>query len=315
MVIHAAMHHGVHATGVTLAEEQFAYATEKVRRLGLQDRVTILLKDFRELDAPPFDKVSSIGMYEAVGLDNREGYFKGVKDRLRPRGAYLHHAITRPMKRNERVFRRKRPEFQALVNFIFPGGELDHLGGTHDAMERTASRSTTARACASITAAPAAPGPNGCTPAAPRPWRRSVMPRPRSGCSISPAARWPLSAVPSVSSRRWQPVARAARQACRRPAPTGIPPAVEPSPRTDRLARMARHHGQGDHRCRRGCPPYQSGCRRKTGPLRRLSPESSQPRAGPRCLSRSSRAGPGPRRRSPSGTSAAVRQATSPCLG
>jgi len=136
MVIHAAMHHGVHATGVTLAEEQFAYATEKVRRLDLQDRVTILLKDFRELDAPPFDKVSSIGMYEAVGLDNREGYFKGVKDRLRPRGAYLHHAITRPMKRNERVFRRKRPEFQALVNFIFPGGELDHLGGTHDAMER-----------------------------------------------------------------------------------------------------------------------------------------------------------------------------------
>ena len=136
MVIHAAMHHGVHATGVTLAEEQFAYATEKVRRLGLQDRVTILLKDFRELDAPPFDKVSSIGMYESVGLDNREGYFKGVKDRLRPRGAYLHHAITRPMKRNERVFRRKRPEFQALVNFIFPGGELDHLGGTHDAMER-----------------------------------------------------------------------------------------------------------------------------------------------------------------------------------
>ena len=136
MVIHAATHHGVHATGVTLAEEQFAYATEKVRRLGLQDRVTILLKDFRELDAPPFDKVSSIGMYEAVGLDNREGYFKGVKDRLRPRGAYLHHAITRPMKRNERVFRRKRPEFQALVNFIFPGGELDHLGGTHDAMER-----------------------------------------------------------------------------------------------------------------------------------------------------------------------------------
>ena len=136
MVIHAATHYGVHATGVTLAEEQFAYATEKVRRLDLQDRVTILLKDFRELDVPPFDKVSSIGMYEAVGLDNREGYFKGVKDRLRPRGAYLHHAITRPMKRNERVFRRKRPEFQALVNFIFPGGELDHLGGTHDAMER-----------------------------------------------------------------------------------------------------------------------------------------------------------------------------------
>jgi cyclopropane-fatty-acyl-phospholipid synthase len=136
MVIHAATHHGVHATGVTLAEEQYAYAVEKVKRLGLEDRVTILLKDFRDLDVPPFDKVSSIGMYEAVGLDNREGYFRGIKDRLRPRGAYLHHAIARPMKRNEREFRRKRPEFDALVKYIFPGGELDHVGGTHDAMER-----------------------------------------------------------------------------------------------------------------------------------------------------------------------------------
>jgi cyclopropane-fatty-acyl-phospholipid synthase len=136
MAIHAATHWGVHATGVTLATEQYAYAVEKVKRLGLENRVTILLKDFRELDVPPFDKVSSIGMYEAVGLDNREGYFRGVKERLRPRGAYLHHAIARPMKRNEKEFRRKRPEFEALVKYIFPGGELDHLGGTHDAMER-----------------------------------------------------------------------------------------------------------------------------------------------------------------------------------
>jgi cyclopropane-fatty-acyl-phospholipid synthase len=136
LVIHAAQRYGVHATGVTLAEEQYAYAVEKVQRLGLADRVTILLKDFRELDAPPFDKVASVGMYEAVGLDNREGYFKGIKDRLRPRGAYLHHAIARPMKRNEREFRRKRPEFEALTRYIFPGGELDHIGGTHDSMER-----------------------------------------------------------------------------------------------------------------------------------------------------------------------------------
>jgi cyclopropane-fatty-acyl-phospholipid synthase len=136
LVIHAARNYGVHATGVTLAEEQYAYAVEKVQRLGLADRVTILLKDFRELDAPPFDKVASVGMYEAVGLDNREGYFKGIKDRLRPRGAYLHHAIARPMKRNEREFRKKRPEFEALTRYIFPGGELDHVGGTHDSMER-----------------------------------------------------------------------------------------------------------------------------------------------------------------------------------
>ncbi len=136
LVCHAAQHYGVHATGVTLAQEQFDFATEKVKRLGLQDRVTILLKDFRELDAPPFDKIASIGMYEHVGLDNRDSYFRAIRDRLRPRGAYLHHAIARPMKRNERDFRRKRPEFAALTRYIFPGGELDHVGGTHDALER-----------------------------------------------------------------------------------------------------------------------------------------------------------------------------------
>ena len=54
---------------------------------GFRDRVTILPKDFRELDASPFDKVLSIDMYEAVGLENRESYFKGVEDQLRPCGA------------------------------------------------------------------------------------------------------------------------------------------------------------------------------------------------------------------------------------
>lgn len=136
LVCHAALHYGVQATGVTLAQEQFDFATEKVRRLGLQDRVTILLTDFRELDAEPFDRIASVGMYEHVGLDNRDGYFRAVRDRLTPRGAYLHHAIARPMKRTEREFRRKRPEFAALTKYIFPGGELDHIGGTHDAMER-----------------------------------------------------------------------------------------------------------------------------------------------------------------------------------
>jgi cyclopropane-fatty-acyl-phospholipid synthase len=136
LICHAAHHYGVQATGVTLAQEQFDFATEKVRRLGLGDRVTILLKDFRELDAEPFDKVASIGMYEHVGLDNRDGYMRRIRDLLRPRGAYLHHAIARPMKRSEREFRRKRAEFAALTKYIFPGGELDHIGGTHDAMER-----------------------------------------------------------------------------------------------------------------------------------------------------------------------------------
>jgi cyclopropane-fatty-acyl-phospholipid synthase len=137
LVCHAARHHGVRAHGVTLSQAQHDFAVEKVRRLGLEDRVTIELRDARDLKGmEPFDRIASIGMYEHIGLDNRDSYFGAIRDLLRPRGIYLHHAIARPMKRTEREFRRKRPEFAALVDYIFPGGELDHIGGTTDAMER-----------------------------------------------------------------------------------------------------------------------------------------------------------------------------------
>ncbi|MBR0653097.1 class I SAM-dependent methyltransferase [Roseomonas terrae] len=135
LVCHAAQHHGVHAHGVTLSQAQHDYAVEKVKRLGLEDRVTIELRDFRELSGVEFDKIASIGMFEHVGLENRAGYFQQIRGLLRPRGIYLHHAITRPMKKTERDFRKKRPEYSAIVNYVFPGSELDHIGGTVDALE------------------------------------------------------------------------------------------------------------------------------------------------------------------------------------
>ncbi len=77
-----------------------------------------------------FDKISSIGMFEAVGLDNYDNYFQSVHRLLKPRGVYLHHAITRRGKKDLKAFRRKKPEYQALVRYIFPGGEVDHIGWT-----------------------------------------------------------------------------------------------------------------------------------------------------------------------------------------
>lgn len=135
LVCHAAQHYGVRAHGVTLSQAQHDFAVAKAKRLGLEDRVTIELRDFRSLTGMEFDKIASIGMFEHVGLDNRAAYFRAIRDLLRPRGVYLHHAIARPMKRTEREFRHKRPEFAALVHYIFPGGELDHIGGSTDAME------------------------------------------------------------------------------------------------------------------------------------------------------------------------------------
>lgn len=127
LLCHAAEHFGVRAHGVTLSEEQYAYAQERVKRSGLNDRVTIELRDYTHVEGP-FDKIASIGMFEQVGLANHGAYFATINRLLGPGGLYLHHAIARPAKRDERRFRRRPPEYTALIRYIFPGGELDHLG-------------------------------------------------------------------------------------------------------------------------------------------------------------------------------------------
>lgn len=135
LICHAAQHYGVKATGVTLAEEQAKLAREKVARLGLQDRVEVLVKDFTLLEGE-FDKISSIGMFEHVGIANHPAYFSAVHRLLRPRGLYLHHTIARRAKRTDRAFRKVSAEFRALTRYIFPGGELDHLGMSISNLER-----------------------------------------------------------------------------------------------------------------------------------------------------------------------------------
>ncbi len=135
LVCHAATQYGVRAHGVTLSAEQFTYASERVARLGLQDRVAIELKDYTELKGK-FDKIASIGMFEHVGIDRHARYFGAIHRLLAPDGLYLHHAITRPAKRNERAFRKRRPEYAAILRYIFPGAELDHIGMSAANLER-----------------------------------------------------------------------------------------------------------------------------------------------------------------------------------
>ncbi len=126
---HAAQHYGVKSLGVTLSEQQVAYAKEKVKRLGLEDRVTIELCDYALVEGKDrFDKIAAIGMLEHVGIANFPTYFKTVHRLLKPGGLFLHHAITRPGKSGVKA--KKRPEFEALTRYIFPGGELDYIGRT-----------------------------------------------------------------------------------------------------------------------------------------------------------------------------------------
>lgn len=197
-------------------QAQHDFALEKVKRLGLEDRVTIELRDFRDLAGMEFDKDASIGMFEHVGLENRAGYFRQIRALLKPRGIYLHHAITRPMKKTERDFRKKRPEYSAIINYVFPGSAAWTISAAPSMRWRpAASRCMTSKAGASITAVPAGSGRNGeAMPIVPRRRPRSARRRRGCGCSISPAFAWVSSAARSAFSRRWRRSGRAAPPVC-----------------------------------------------------------------------------------------------------
>jgi cyclopropane-fatty-acyl-phospholipid synthase len=134
LVCHAARRYGVRAHGVTLSQSQFDYAREKVRRQGLESRIKIELCDYRALDGR-YDKIASIGMYEHVGIKNYPAYFGKINSLLCDRGILLNHGITRPAKRSQSRFRRIRPEQRLILKYIFPGGELDHIGHTCESLE------------------------------------------------------------------------------------------------------------------------------------------------------------------------------------
>jgi cyclopropane-fatty-acyl-phospholipid synthase len=106
-----------------------------VRRLGLEDQVTLELKDYAQVSGT-FDKIASIGMYEHIGLANIPGYMSKVRSLLSEDGLFLNHAISRRARRPSWWRRRLRPEQRAIAKYIFPGGELDDVGHSIAAMER-----------------------------------------------------------------------------------------------------------------------------------------------------------------------------------
>jgi len=134
LICHAARHHGVRAHGITLSQTQFEFATAKVKRLGLEDRVTVELRDYSTLEGT-YDKIASIGMFEHIGIANMKKYFEKINSLLRDRGILLNHGISRHAKPTRRAARKIRPERRLLLKYIFPGSELDNLGHTTDLLE------------------------------------------------------------------------------------------------------------------------------------------------------------------------------------
>jgi len=91
--LYAAKHYGCHVTTTTISREQHALASERIAAAGLSDRVTLLLKDYRDLDGQ-YDKLVSIEMVEAIGAPYLDVYFAKLGALLKPDGLALVQAIT-----------------------------------------------------------------------------------------------------------------------------------------------------------------------------------------------------------------------------
>ena len=117
--IHAATHYGCRVTTTTISREQYDFARARVAQAGLEDRITLLLKDYRELEGE-YDKVVSIEMIEAVGHAYLDAYFSCCSQRLKPGGMMALQAITIPEQRYKAAL--KSVDF--IQRYIFPGGFL-----------------------------------------------------------------------------------------------------------------------------------------------------------------------------------------------
>ena len=136
LICHAAMNFGVTAHGITLSQQQFEFAKAKVEQLGLTDKVTVQICDYADHQGT-YDKISSIGMSEHIGVANYPRYFSKINSLLRDRGLVLNHAIARSSKSSKKYSARIRPERKFLLKYIFPGSELIPVGMTTDFMEQT----------------------------------------------------------------------------------------------------------------------------------------------------------------------------------
>jgi cyclopropane-fatty-acyl-phospholipid synthase len=134
MLLHAARHHGVRGVGVTLSREQAELGAKRVAEAGLSELVEIRFQDYRDVHDGPYDAISSIGMFEHVGLSQLETYFSGLFQLLRPGGRLLNHGISRA----PGYLGKPRPWARGFIDsYVFPDGELHEVGTVvHTIQER-----------------------------------------------------------------------------------------------------------------------------------------------------------------------------------
>lgn len=124
LAIRAARDYDAQVLGITLSKRQYELARQRIAEAGVADRCEVKMLDYRDLDGR-FDKITSVGMFEHVGLKNLRAYFTRIHDLLEPHGVALNHGITStdPDSR-ETPFGGGR----FIDRYVFPNGELPHIG-------------------------------------------------------------------------------------------------------------------------------------------------------------------------------------------
>ncbi|QDU77641.1 Cyclopropane-fatty-acyl-phospholipid synthase [Bremerella volcania] len=133
---YAARNYGCHVTTTTISQQQFNYACRRIEDAGLQDQVTLLKRDYRDLTGT-YDHVVSIEMIEAVGRDYLDTYFEKCGSLLKPNGTMALQVITIPDERIESYSR----GIDFIQRYIFPGGFLP----SYHLMARSIARTTDLR--------------------------------------------------------------------------------------------------------------------------------------------------------------------------
>ena len=114
--IHAASRFGCRITTTTISKEQFKLANERIRAAGLEERISVLLEDYRNLQGQ-YDKLVSIEMIEAVGLDHLEVYFEKCSSLLKAEGVMVLQGITI----RDQYYENAKKSVDFIQKHIFPG--------------------------------------------------------------------------------------------------------------------------------------------------------------------------------------------------
>ncbi len=132
LAVHAASRYGCRVTTTTISKEQHALASQRVRDAGLEDRVEVLLSDYRELEGR-YDKLVSVEMIEAVGHQYLDTYFRKCAGLLKPDGLMLLQAITI----RDELYAEALKSVDFIQRFVFPGGFLPSVSAMTASLSRT----------------------------------------------------------------------------------------------------------------------------------------------------------------------------------